>query len=369
MSGFLPLPTGTPAAGDVPVVAADGSTQTAWGAGGGGGGGDVDSVFGRTGTVTAESGDYTVSEVTGAAPLASPAFTGSPTAPTASSGDDSTKLATTAFVATAVGGGGAVSSVFGRTGAVVAESGDYTAAGVGALAEPSGGTYPGGTTTFLRADQTWATPPGTVTDYDGGSAAGGALAVLNFDAGTATSGPPESRHRRGRFLMGVVVQWRRDTAANWTAADSVLYDGEAGLEVDTGQFKLGDGSTAWTSLGYYTDSTALPKAGGVVGELSPTITALTYASTVELNAALGNVFTLTMTGACELANPTGGTDGQVIRVRVTTNGYTLSYGTAYLFGSSGTPSLSSSGLNIAAFEYVAALTGWCFLGATAGLTS
>lgn len=38
--------------------------------------GGVTSVFTRTGAVTAQSGDYTVSQVTGAAPLASPTFTG-----------------------------------------------------------------------------------------------------------------------------------------------------------------------------------------------------------------------------------------------------------------------------------------------------
>jgi hypothetical protein len=45
------------------------------------GGGGVSSVFTRTGAVVAESGDYTVSEVTGAAPIASPTFTGTTTAP------------------------------------------------------------------------------------------------------------------------------------------------------------------------------------------------------------------------------------------------------------------------------------------------
>ena len=40
------------------------------------------------------------------APLASPTFTGTPTAPTQTAGDNSTKIATTAYVATAVGGGG-----------------------------------------------------------------------------------------------------------------------------------------------------------------------------------------------------------------------------------------------------------------------
>jgi hypothetical protein len=58
----------------------------------------VTSVFGRTGAIVAGSGDYAVAQITGAAALASPAFTGSPTAPTPGAGDNSTKLATTAYV-------------------------------------------------------------------------------------------------------------------------------------------------------------------------------------------------------------------------------------------------------------------------------
>ncbi len=64
--------------------------------------GAVTSVFGRTGVVVAGSGDYAVGQVTGAAPLASPTFTGTPSGPTASQGDSSTKLATTAFVQSAL---------------------------------------------------------------------------------------------------------------------------------------------------------------------------------------------------------------------------------------------------------------------------
>ena len=83
----------------------------------------VSSVFGRTGAVTATSGDYAVAQITGAAPLASPTFTGTVTEPdgttntssgyafghaltlpsgsvatTQAAGDDSTKVATTAYV-------------------------------------------------------------------------------------------------------------------------------------------------------------------------------------------------------------------------------------------------------------------------------
>jgi hypothetical protein len=43
---------------------------------------------------------------------------------------------------------------------------------------------------------------------------------------------------------------RRDTAANWTAANPTLLAGELGYESDTGYWKVGDGSTAWTSLAY-----------------------------------------------------------------------------------------------------------------------
>lgn len=62
------------------------------------GGAAITSVFGRTGAVTAQSGDYGVGQVTGAAPLTSPAFTGTPTATTAVAHDNSTKIATTAYV-------------------------------------------------------------------------------------------------------------------------------------------------------------------------------------------------------------------------------------------------------------------------------
>lgn len=58
--------------------------------------------------------------------LASPTFTGTPAAPTATLGTNTTQLATTAFVQSAIGAyTPPVTSVFGRTGAVVATTGDY----------------------------------------------------------------------------------------------------------------------------------------------------------------------------------------------------------------------------------------------------
>jgi hypothetical protein len=52
--------------------------------------------------------------------------------------------------------------------------------------------------------------------------------------------------------MAVVtqIQLRRGTAAEWTSTNPTLAAGEQGFETDTGKLKIGDGSTAWTSLAY-----------------------------------------------------------------------------------------------------------------------
>ena len=47
-----------------------------------------------------------------------------------------------------------------------------------------------------------------------------------------------------------ILRHRRDTAANWTSNNPVLEAGQIGYETDTGRFKFGNGSTAWTSLAY-----------------------------------------------------------------------------------------------------------------------
>lgn len=46
------------------------------------------------------------------------------------------------------------------------------------------------------------------------------------------------------------LQVRRGTASGWTSANPTLYAGEIGYETDTKKIKIGDGTTAWNSLGY-----------------------------------------------------------------------------------------------------------------------
>ena len=50
--------------------------------------------------------------------------------------------------------------------------------------------------------------------------------------------------------MSSIIQVKRGTAAGWTSANPTLNAGEIGFETDTKKMKVGDGSTAWTSLTY-----------------------------------------------------------------------------------------------------------------------
>lgn len=53
-----------------------------------------------------------------------------------------------------------------------------------------------------------------------------------------------------------LIQIRRGTAAQWTAANPILALAEMGLETDTKEFKFGDGSTAWNTLPYFISDVA-----------------------------------------------------------------------------------------------------------------
>jgi len=61
--------------------------------------------------------------------------------------------------------------------------------------------------------------------------------------------------------MAIQIQYRRGSASQWTTTNPVLAIGEPGYETDTGKFKVGNGSTAWTSLAY---------SSGIQGPTGPT---------------------------------------------------------------------------------------------------
>lgn len=69
--------------------------------------------------------------------------------------------------------------------------------------------------------------------------------------------------------MPVQMLVRRGTAAAWTAANPTLAAGEIGYETDTRQAKVGDGSTAWSSLGYLTQGVQGAPGVGLAGSFLP----------------------------------------------------------------------------------------------------
>jgi len=97
--------------------------------------------------------------------------------------------------------------------------------------------------------------------------------------------------------MAVVtaIQIRRGTAAQWTSANPTLTAGEQGFETDTGKVKIGNGSTAWNSLGYIGAGTVTSITAGT-GLSGGTITT---SGTIAIDATVA-----TLTGTQTLTNKT-----------------------------------------------------------------
>jgi hypothetical protein len=122
--------------------------------------------------------------------------------------------------------------------------------------------------------------------------------------------------------MAVVtqIQIRRGTASQWTSANPTLASGEFGYESDTGKFKIGDGSTAWNSLGYKASGTVTSITAGT-GLSGGTITT---SGTIAIDSTVA-----TLTGTQTLTNKTA--TGLIytqtlLTPSFTTNAYTLVLG-------------------------------------------
>jgi hypothetical protein len=97
--------------------------------------------------------------------------------------------------------------------------------------------------------------------------------------------------------MSVVtqIQVRRGTATQWTSANPTLASGEWGFESDTGKVKIGNGSTAWNSLGYTGAGTVTSITAGT-GLSGGTITAT---GTIAIDSTVA-----TLTGTQTFTNKT-----------------------------------------------------------------
>ena len=84
--------------------------------------------------------------------------------------------------------------------------------------------------------------------------------------------------------MAHQIRFRRDTASNFTSNNPTLAAGEPGFETDTGKVKVGDGSTAWTSLGYLTGTGSVNSVGSGAGLTGGPIT---NTGTLDVGAGTG----------------------------------------------------------------------------------
>lgn len=84
--------------------------------------------------------------------------------------------------------------------------------------------------------------------------------------------------------MARKVQFRRGTSAEWTSSNPILLSGEMGLETDTRKFKIGNGTTIWTSLSYATQGEA-----GITVSVNNVVHVNGNITLTPLDIGLGNV--------------------------------------------------------------------------------
>jgi hypothetical protein len=188
----------------------------------------VQTVAGRTGAIV-----LAVADVSGAAPLASPALTGTPTAPTTVTSDNSTLIATTAFVkaqgyttAAAASTAAPVQSVFGRTGAVTLASSDvttalgYTPADNAKLAQANG---------IATLDATGKLPVSQLT-----SAVVGAVVYQGtWNASTNTPPLTSGTGTKGQYYkVAVAGSTSVDGLSQWNIGDTIIFNGTTWDKLD-----------------------------------------------------------------------------------------------------------------------------------------
>lgn len=97
-------------------------------------------------------------------------------------------------------------------------------------------------------------------------------------------------------------QIRRGTAAEWTASNPTLAAGEWGFEKDTGRFKIGRGTIAWTALEY---AGFTPNTVDTITNKTINLSNNTLSGTVaQFNTALSDDNFVTLTGSEILTNKT-----------------------------------------------------------------
>ena len=136
--------------------------------------------------------------------------------------------------------------------------------------------------------------------------------------------------------MPVQVQLRRGTTSQWSTANPTLASGEVGVDTSLTKFKVGNGSTAWNSLGYATLTFQGAYAGGTT--YYPNDVATYNGSTyVCILQSTGNLPTNTTYWSVLASKGTDGTNGEVtLSTAQTLTNKTISASNNTLTGPDGT---------------------------------
>lgn len=143
-------------------------------------------------------------------------------------------------------------------------------------------------------------------------------------------------------MPNIQFQFRRGSASEWSSANTVLANGEIGIETTTSQFKIGNGTTGWNSLSYgglngavgYTGSQGSVSTSNVLlGQFrETTVAAGNISGNVSLDVSQGTIFTASVTGNISnltLANVTNGVSATIILTNTGT--FTLTTTSAWKF--------------------------------------
>jgi hypothetical protein len=248
-------------------------------------GGGVLTFNGRAGTVTLTAADLSG---VGGALLASPAFTGSPTAPTAAPGSNTAQLATCAFVQAAISAGTAgVASFNTRTGAVSLIATDVTAVLPASTSTPlmNGAASPGAQAAWARGDHIH---PVDTSRY-------AATNPSNFQtAAQVTASLANYLPLTGGTLTGVLTATGLTSTGNLNVSNqcSVTNGGTIGSVTLQGGQLLTGGATAWAlswnanPTGFGTMSVATDAAQGYMVRSVPTPDTTWGVTLLQLQSAL-----------------------------------------------------------------------------------
>jgi hypothetical protein len=102
--------------------------------------------------------------------------------------------------------------------------------------------------------------------------------------------------------MAFRIQIRRDVALKWSINNPILLDGEIGYETDTTYIKIGDGTTYWNDLSYWTGG--VTGAGLIIKKGGATI--LSPTNTINFSDDFNVSVTTSTEATISLANGAGG---------------------------------------------------------------